>query len=140
MRRLILVLAAVSAAAVLAACGGDDDDGTGPAGPALDPRTVDAGEVTVKITPVRVDADGAEFDLTFDTHTVDLGLDVARAARFSVAGRTWTGATWEGAAPGGHHREGTLRFRAAGQPSGTARLAIGGLPEPVVATWRLGGA
>ena len=125
---------------VLGACGQDDGGGdTTASGPALPARTVEAGEVTVELAPVRIDETGAEFEVTFDTHSVELGLDVARAARLSVGGADWGRPTWSGGGPGGHHREGRLRFKRGGDPSGTARLNIVGLPAPVTATWTLEG-
>lgn len=107
--------------------------------PALAARTVEAGGVTVKVEPRRIDATGAEFAVSFDTHSVDLGFDVARNAHLTVDGAVWTGARWSGSAAGGHHRSGTLRFTSAGAASGTATLHMSGLPQPVTATWTLGG-
>ena len=140
MRRLLILLALVLALGTVAACGGDDDESpTRSDASALEAQTVEAGEVTVQIEPVRIDAAGGEFKLTFDTHTVVLDLDVARSATLNVAGREWGGASWSGAGPGGHHREGTLRFAAGGPVTGSAVLSLSGLPAPVTATWTLGG-
>lgn len=139
--RLAAVTATVlGAATLIAACGSEGTDSqatsaTSAAG--LARKTVEAGEVTVKITPERIDSDGAAFAVVLDTHSVELDLDVAVNAGFVVDGTTWTDATWDGAGPGGHHREGTLRFTAAGQATGTAELTIDGLPEPVRTTWNL---
>ncbi len=105
----------------------------------LSPRTVDAGGVQVRIEPIAIDETGATFLVALDTHQGDLGVDLARAARLEVGGERWDEASWEGDPPGGHHRQGTLRFEPMGSPSGRVRLAIQGLPEPVVVTWDLGG-
>lgn len=143
MRRLTRLawLAALVALAVvvLTACGGDGDDGPGSAD-RLPTRTVEVGEVTVKVTPVRIDRRDAEFKVAFDTHSVELDLDVADAARLTVGGTQWDGPVWDGDGPSGHHREGTLRFAARGDPTGTARLQIDGLADPVTTTWELEGA
>lgn len=112
---------------------------TAKAAAGLEARTIEAGAVTVKIEPRRVDAAGAEFSVTFDTHSGDLGLDVARNAHLVVAGSQWTGSTWSGDGPGGHHRAGTLRFTSGGSATGTAELHLSGLPAPVSASWTLGG-
>ena len=40
-------------------------------------------------------------------------------------------------ATGGHHREGTLTFSAAGPANGDAVLTIEGLDEPATARWAL---
>ena len=139
-----MAAAAVLAVVVLAACAdnGDDDGGGGGGGGAratLATRTAEAGAVSVKMTPVRIDASGAEIKVLLDTHSVDLGLDVAAGSRLAVGGKDWGAATWSGAGPGGHHREGVLRFRASGPAAGRAELSIAGLPEPVTAAWDLGG-
>lgn len=106
--------------------------------PTLPTRTVEAGAVTVELQPRQLDATGAAFKISFDTHSVALDVDVARESRLVVGGVTWPVAGWSGDGPGGHHREGELRFRAAGSATGTATLTLAGLPEPVTATWDLG--
>ena len=147
MRRFLIVLAVAALALAGTACGGnaktaspDTSSGepTQSLAPALATKTVEAGPVTVKIDPVRIDATGAEFKVIFDTHSVDLDLDVARNATVTVAEAPWTGATWSGDGPSGHHREGTVRFAAAGPARGAVVLSIGGLPGPVTASWTLG--
>jgi hypothetical protein len=146
MRRFLIVVAIAVLALAGVACGGNaktaspDTRGepTQSSAPALATKTVEAGLVTVKIDPVRIDATGAEFKVIFDTHSVDLDLDVARNATLTVADAPWTGATWSGDGPSGHHREGTVRFAAAGPARGAAELSLGGLPGPVTASWTLG--
>lgn len=102
---------------------------------ALPARTVDAGGVEVKILPLRLDDGGAVFQITLDTHTGDLSLDLTRAARLEIGGSVWRSPAWKGDPPGGHHREGELSFTPAGAVSGDVTLTIRGLPGPVVATW-----
>lgn len=121
---------------LLSGCAGSDDTSATPTS-VLPARTVDAGAVEVKITPTRLDATGATFAITFDTHSVDLSLDPASSAALDVDGTAWPVYGWTGAGPGGHHREGELRFNPQGPASGTARLTISGLPEPVEASWAL---
>ena len=118
----------------LAACSNDDAP---VAAAGLPQREVAAGEVTVTITPTRIDAEGAEFAGAFDTHSVDLDLDVDANAELTVDGTAWTDPVSDGAGPGGHHREGTLRFAADGPASGDASLTIGVLDQPVTASWTL---
>ena len=137
--RVITAGVVLGAALLLAACSGEAERDTPALRAGFASRTVEAGEVTVKLTPQRIDADGATFEIVFDTHTVDLDFDVAANARLLVDGTVWRGATWEGPGPGGHHREGTLGFTAAGEATGTAQLSIDGLPRPVRATWELEG-
>ena len=90
------------------------------------------------ITPIRLDDVGAIFEIVLDTHSVELSLDMAASASLEVDGNAWVVEGWDGSGPGGHHREGELRFTAQSSPSGTARLTIQGLPEPVEASWDIG--
>ena len=98
-------------------------------------RTAAAGPVTVRIQPRRVDGSAAEFAVTFDTHSLDLNMDVAASAHLAVGGSEWTSPSWSGDGPGGHHRSGTLHFTGTGPPTGTVTLHLSGLPAPVSASW-----
>jgi hypothetical protein len=133
-RRLTFVVVAAALTIALASCG-SGSPGAPLAG--LDKRNVKAGAVEVTITPTRIDQTGASFGIAFDTHTEDVELDVAASATLTVGGRPWTGAAWAGDGPSGHHREGTLTFTAAGAPTGQTVLTIGGLDQPVRASWEL---
>lgn len=149
MRRFLVVVAVLGLALVAVSCGSDtattsspppsEPSTEAPTSSPLATRTVEAGAVTVKIDPVRLDAAGAEFKVSFDTHSVNLDFDVARNATLTVAGAPWAGATWSGDGPSGHHRTGTIRFGPSGPAEGAAVLSLGGLPAPVTATWTLGG-
>jgi hypothetical protein len=59
------------------------------------------------------------------------------AAELDVGGIAWPVTGWNGDGPSGHHREGQLRFDAAGTATGTARLVLVGFPEPVAVSWEL---
>ncbi len=145
MRRRITIVAAGLAVitAVVAAIVLVRDDGEGSSTeslvPGLESRTVDAGEVDVKIEPRQLDDQGAVFAISLDTHSVELSADLARTAVLDVDGVDWPDATWSGDQPGGHHREGELRFEPGGPATGTVQLSIGGLDEPVEASWTLEG-
>lgn len=81
----------------------------------IDARTSYADGVTVKVTPKLV-APGAaewEFAVSLDTHVKSLDDDLAKSAVLvdSKGGR-YPALGWHGAQPGGHHREGVLRFKA----------------------------
>lgn len=69
----------------------------------------DGGEVTVEVTwngPVA----GAVFEVTLDTHSVDLDpLDLTDAVLTNDRGETLGATAWE-APKSGHHREGRLAF------------------------------
>ena len=134
---LSVAVAALVITAVFAARGRGSAKGASPGAAALPARTVTAGAVTVKVEPHHIDASGAEFGVAFDTHSVDLGFDVARVARLTVNGSQWSGATWSGDGSGGHHRAGTLRFTTSGAATGQAVLELGGLPGPVTTEWTI---
>lgn len=135
----LVALVAISGLVLsLAGCGSGTTAGTGSAVASLPARTVEAGPITVKLEPRQFDAAGAVFKITFDTHSAELGQDLARQSRLVVGDTPWPVAAWSGDGPGGHHREGELRFTAAGPVAGTVTLNIDGLPEPVTVTWDAG--
>ena len=81
----------------------------------LDTRTSTAAGVTVKITPKLVTADvpSWEFAVVLDSHVQDLADDLLKTTvLLDGAGPAQSPSAWQGAAPGGHHREGLLRFEA----------------------------
>lgn len=92
----------------------------------------------VRVAPRRVGDRAAVFALSLDTHSGDLGVDLQAAATLAVDGEEWPISGFEGDGPGGHHREGTLRFRAAGSAKRRMRLIIRGMGGPVEFTWSLG--
>lgn len=80
---------------------------------ALAAQTSRAGGVTVKVTPTNLAADAQrwQFEVVFDTHSVDLSHDLLKsAALIDAAGRRHAPLAWEGDPPGGHHRKGVLSF------------------------------
>lgn len=121
-------------ALLLVSCSSGSTPGSTVAG--LTSKKVSAGSIEVTMTPRQLDSRGARFDIALDTHSGDLGLDVARSSTLEVAGRPWQPARWSGDGPGGHHCSGTLEFPRGGPTSGTIRLVIGGLPAPVAAVWQ----
>ena len=123
---------------VLASRGGDAGTPAADTGVGLETRELSAGEIDIKLEPRQLDDRGGAFAITLDTHSAELDMDLA-AAELEVAGTSWPVAGWDGDGPSGHHREGELRFEAAGPATGTARLALPGFPEPVAVTWELGG-
>lgn len=143
MRRRLITAAAVlavvlTAGLVLAARGGDDGTPAAATGVGFETRTLSAGEIDIKLEPRQIDDQGATFAVTLDTHSTELSMDLA-AAELEVGGTSWPVAGWDGDGPGGHHREGELRFEAAGAAIGAARLTLPGFSEPVEVTWELDG-
>lgn len=135
-RRLIIAVAVAVAAGAVALVVTRDGSAADDPGPSrFATRTQEAGPVTVRATLRRIDQAGATARIAFDTHTVDLDLDVVGAATLTVGDTTWPAERWDGDGPGGHHREGDLRFAAAGPPDGEAVLTVAGLSEPLAFRW-----
>ena len=70
-----------------------------------------ANGVTVAVTPNLSGAQTWVFKIVLDTHTQELSDDLMKTAVLvDSSGNRHSPTAWEGAAPGGHHREGVLRF------------------------------
>jgi hypothetical protein len=131
-RRTLAVVAVVALVGLAWWLSRADDTATS----VLPARTVQAGDVEVILTPVTLDASGAVFRVELDTHTTPLDLDMAASARLRVNDTTTSDtASWDGQRPGGHHREGTLRFTTPVPAAATVELRITGLPADVTVSW-----
>ncbi len=131
----IIAIVLVGGAIYLVNRGGDPDPGTDTTS-GLQAQEISAGEVEVRIEPVRIDDAGAVFNVALDTHSEDLSADLTLAT-LTVDGSAWAVDAWSGDGPGGHHREGELSFEPGGPATGTAILTVPGLPEPVNVNWDL---
>jgi hypothetical protein len=81
---------------------------------AMTPQTAEAAGVTVDVVPLTLgdeDAASLDFQVTLDTHTVELGQSLADIAVLRVGDVEIEPDEWEGPV-GGHHVEGVLRFPA----------------------------
>jgi hypothetical protein len=77
-------------------------------------RTDQQGMVVVVVTPTNLGtpADNLEFEVSMNTHSVDLSMDLATQATLTTdAGLTVSASTWD-APRGGHHVSGKLIFPA----------------------------
>jgi len=105
----------------------------------LETRTSSAAGVTVKVTPKDV-APGAAtwaFAVVLDTHSKDLSDDLVKSSLLIDAqGVRYPPLAWEGAPPGGHHREGLLRFKGLGPAPGAFELQIRRPGESVPRSFR----
>lgn len=104
----------------------------------LAPQVDRAGGVTAKVTPRTLarNAPTWEFAVVLDTHTQELSQDLARSAVLVDAhGARHAPLAWEGSAPGGHHREGVLRFKPLAQTD-TVVLELSGIGGVPVRTFR----
>lgn len=109
---------------------------------ALETKTSTERGVTVKVTPKNLAAGTAawEFSIVLDTHSGSLSDDLAESAvLLDAAGGRHAPLAWEGAPPGGHHREGLLRFKPLTQPPQEIELQIAreGEPAPRIFRWPL---
>lgn len=76
-------------------------------------KSTDRG-VTVAVTPHNLAADAKtwDFKIVLDTHSADLSDDLVKSALLlDGTGGKYAPINWDGAGPGGHHREGVLRFK-----------------------------
>lgn len=129
-------LAAVTALAIAAAAG------AAAAASHLGVKKSSERGVAVAVTPKNVASDAKvwEFRVVLDTHSQDLSDDLARsAALVDAAGRRQAAVAWEGAPPGGHHREGVLKFNPLSPPPQAIELRIQrtGEAAPRVFRWPL---
>ncbi len=96
----------------------------------LDARSSDVGGVLVVVQP-RTNApidEKWEFNVTMNTHSKPLTVDVAHAAvLIDDTGQRVTAATWRGDAPGGHHRKGVLQFPFHGAKPKSIEVQIKGI-------------
>jgi hypothetical protein len=105
-------------------------------------RTSSLAGVTIKVTPRDI-APGAAtwtFAVVLDTHSQDLSDDLAKnAVLLDAKGARNAPIAWEGAPPGGHHREGVLRFKGLGPAPEAFELQIrrAGEPAPRSFRWNL---
>ena len=77
-------------------------------------RTDEQGSVVIEVIPLNLDSatDTLEFDVSMNTHSVDLSMDLAQLATLTTdTGLTVQASKWD-ATPGGHHVPGKLLFPA----------------------------
>jgi hypothetical protein len=112
------------------------------AGAQLDQQKSSAGGVTVVVTPKAITADAKtwDFSVTLDTHSQDLSDDFAKTTvLIDERGVEYRPVAWDGAAPGGHHRAGVLKFAAGDRvpESLEMRMLRAGETKPRLFRWRL---
>lgn len=101
-----------------------------------------ASGVTVAVTPAKLVAGAKtwDFSIVLDTHTQDLSDDLAGSAVLvDDRGNEFKALAWDGAAPGGHHRSGVLKFNAIEPRPQVLELRISrpGEAKPRTFRWRL---
>jgi hypothetical protein len=104
------------------------------------PQTSNEGGVVVRVTPGRFAPDAAtwDFEVVFETHTVQLTGDPAQfTVLLDPQGQAHAPLRWDGDPPGSHHRKGVLRFKPLRPAPASVTLkmrGVGGVPERTF-TW-----
>ena len=98
--------------------------------------------VTIAVTPLEVAprANQSVFKVVLDTHSQDLADDLeATSILLDGRGSQLRPLAWEGAPPGGHHREGILTFPAFDAAPSVLELRIrrAGEPDARILKWKL---
>jgi YHS domain-containing protein len=107
----------------------------------LKAQTDDQKRVKIKVTPQEIRfGEPVCFEITFDTHSVDLSFDPAEIAILEFGhGVLVKPDKWDGTTAGGHHRSGRLIFKSIPKDTKTLKLIlrdVAGVPERTF-TWDL---
>ncbi len=105
-----------------------------PPATSFSPQVNSEGGVDTSVTPLSLDKDSDwTFEIVLDTHSGDLSEDLLTVAALADdSGKIYLPKAWEGAPPGGHHREGILVFTPVSPYPSSATLIIknvAGIPE-----------
>lgn len=98
-------------------------------------KTDARGPVSITVTPQVLGKDDPQwkFEVAFNTHSDSLDQDPVRVTTLvDDKGNVRKPLSWQGAGPGGHHREGALAFNAVQPIPQTVEIKIkdvGGVPE-----------
>lgn len=77
--------------------------------------------VEFQVTP----SNPSEFQIAINTHSVELDFDLTQISTlYDDAGNAYKPLKWEGSEPGGHHRNGILKFPAINENAKSVKLAI----------------
>ena len=100
----------------------------------LKAKTDDQKSVKVKVTPQEIRfGKPVQFKIVFDTHSVDLSFDLTAISTLELDNNfVLRPEKWDGAAPGGHHRSGTLIFKGISKETKSLKLTlrnVAGVPE-----------
>jgi hypothetical protein len=108
----------------------------------LESQKSTARSVTIVVTPQNLSSEAPSWDFktVLDTHSGDLSDDLVKsAALIDNGGGRYTPVAWVGAPPGGHHREGLLRFKPISPRPQSIELQItrSGEDTPLLFRWAL---
>lgn len=106
-----------------------------------DTKIDDQANVTVTVTPTLLSGEPKEwkFDIVMDTHSVELDQNMTEVATLTDdSGKEYSPVRWEGAPPGGHHREGVLVFSPITPTPKSVELKITGIADTIrTFNWQL---
>lgn len=103
------------------------------AGAGYESITDSQGIVGITVTPLELSATASEwkFNVVLDTHSGSLDQDMlASAVLVDDSGKVYRPTNWDGAPPGGHHREGVLSFMPAASAPKQVQLKILNIEVP----------
>ncbi len=106
---------------------------TGLAAQTSDERGV---KVTVSAMNLYKEVETWDFEVTLESHTQDLKIDMAKSSILIADGKQYAPLGWEGAPPGGHHRKGILRFKAITPKPASVELQIRLISDPSPRSFR----
>lgn len=69
-------------------------------------------KITVALQNIPNGAKTWDVEVALETHTQSLSDDLTKSSVLMADGKQYTPLSWDGTAPGGHHRKGLLRFKA----------------------------
>lgn len=93
-------------------------------------KTVGAVDISVSVVQL-VANQQPQFEIKFDTHSQELVSEIAKVSKLTDdKGNIYSTSSWNGSAPGGHHRDGTLTFTDK-LPSQIKKVTLN-LSDPVV--------
>lgn len=83
--------------------------------------TSNQNNVEFQVTPLS----NSEFQITINTHSVELDFDLTEISTlYDDVGNVYNPLKWEGSEPGGHHREGILKFSSLNKNAKSIKLVI----------------
>ncbi len=83
----------------------------------LEPKMDETGAVAIAVAPKGIfeSSESWDFEISLNTHSIELSEDMVKVAtlftQITQNGEEYRAIEWEGSPPGGHHREGSLKFR-----------------------------
>ena len=111
---------------------------------ALAPQVSNDRSIKVTVAPKSLSQEAKtwDFEVKLETHTQDLSYDLAKSSVLVAEGKQYAPLGWEGATPGGHHRKGSLHFKAVTPqpPSVELQIRLSGDAVPRSFRWVLKGA